>query len=84
MANEPILIDLRGQRCPLPVMNLRREMKKVQPGARVTALVSDPAAITDVKAFCASAGHDILGDPAQKLDRSPYWEFTIDAAKLIP
>lgn len=44
-------LDLRGQRCPAPVIALGRQAK-LTPGARVALLADDPAARFDVPAWC--------------------------------
>lgn len=48
-------IDARGLRCPLPVLRLRRAAEEAGGGV-VELLASDPAARTDVPAFCAQKG----------------------------
>ena len=49
-------VDARGLRCPLPVLRLRREAEAVAPGGVVELLATDPAARTDVPAFCTQKG----------------------------
>lgn len=48
-------IDARGLRCPLPVLRLRRVAEEAGSGI-VELLATDPAARTDVPAFCAQKG----------------------------
>lgn len=54
--SEMYCIDARGLRCPLPVLRLRREAEAMTPGAHVELLATDPAARTDVPAFCMQKG----------------------------
>lgn len=49
-------IDARGLRCPLPVLRLRRVAEAVEPGSVIELVATDPAARTDVPAFCAQKG----------------------------
>ena len=54
-------IDARGLLCPLPVLKLRKRLAALAPGARVTLIATDRAAMIDVPHFCAQTGH-ILHD----------------------
>ena len=59
------LIDARDLLCPLPVLRLRRALNAAAPGAVVTLLATDPAAVLDVPHFCAEAGHALLATEAR-------------------
>ena len=48
-------IDARGLRCPLPVLRLRRAAEEAGEGI-MELLATDPAARTDVPAYCAQKG----------------------------
>ncbi|GAA1895315.1 sulfurtransferase TusA family protein [Lapillicoccus jejuensis] len=66
-------VDARGQRCPLPVIRLARAAADLGPGALVRVLATDPAAATDVPAFCRMRGHALVatqdaGDGATAYD----------------
>lgn len=54
--SDPHRVDARGMRCPLPVLRLRREAEAVASGGVIELLATDPAARTDVPAFCAQKG----------------------------
>jgi TusA-related sulfurtransferase len=47
-----VVLDERGRLCPLPVIALARAAAD-DPAARVLLLADDPAAETDVPAWCA-------------------------------
>lgn len=52
-----VVVDARGERCPLPVIRLARAVRDV-PGLRlVTVLATDEAAAHDVPAWCRMRGH---------------------------
>ena len=53
-------IDARHMLCPLPVLRLRKVLAAAQPGAEVTLIATDPAAVLDVPHFCAEGGHTLL------------------------
>ncbi|WP_411285241.1 sulfurtransferase TusA family protein [Lapillicoccus sp.] len=59
-APSPVLLDARGQRCPMPVIRLGALLKDLPPGAGVLLLATDPAARTDVPAFCRMRRHDLV------------------------
>ncbi len=54
------IVDARGLLCPLPVLRLRKRMRALKPGARITLLADDPAAVIDVPHFCSEAGHTLV------------------------
>ncbi len=54
------VIDARGLRCPLPVIRLAQHSVKLQAGAIVTVLTTDPAAKVDIPAWARMRGHLLL------------------------
>jgi tRNA 2-thiouridine synthesizing protein A len=59
--NPDLVLDCRGKRCPLPVIELARRIDAVAIGGIVAVVADDPAASTDVPAWCRLRGHDYLG-----------------------
>jgi TusA-related sulfurtransferase len=59
---DPLLVDARGRRCPLPVIDLARAAADAGPGAEITVLADDPAARTDIPAWCRLRGHTYVGE----------------------
>lgn len=55
------VVDARGLRCPLPVIELAKLAARSAPGQVLTLLADDPASATDVPAWCRLQGHDLLG-----------------------
>lgn len=53
-----VLLDERGRLCPLPVIALGRAAA-ADPAARLLLLADDPAAATDVPAWCALRGRTL-------------------------
>lgn len=60
MADDEILVDARGHRCPVPTLRLRRALEAAPAGARVRLLADDPLARIDVPHFAAQAGALVL------------------------
>jgi TusA-related sulfurtransferase len=57
---EPIDVDARGRRCPLPVIDLARAASLAPRGALIEVLADDPAATSDIPAWCRMRGHTYL------------------------
>ncbi len=55
-----LLIDVRGLKCPLPVLKAARRMRPHRAGARFVLLTDDPMAAIDVPNFCREGGHRLL------------------------
>jgi len=60
MADDEILVDARGHRCPVPTLRLRRALEGAPAGARVRLYADDPLARIDVPHFAAQAGATVL------------------------
>ena len=53
----PQEIDLRGLRCPLPVIRMGATARRLPPGTRLRVLTDDPLARLDVPHALRQAGH---------------------------
>lgn len=53
-------LDCRGQLCPLPVITLARRIGEVEVGETVTVLADDPAAATDIPAWCRMRSQELV------------------------
>jgi tRNA 2-thiouridine synthesizing protein A len=54
--SDPILLDAKGLKCPLPVLKARKALKTVPPGGILRVLATDPGAVKDFEHFCATTG----------------------------
>jgi TusA-related sulfurtransferase len=59
-------------RCPQPVIELARRIGDVPAGGVVAVLADDPAAATDVPAWCRLRGHEYLGTETSDSGASSY------------
>jgi tRNA 2-thiouridine synthesizing protein A len=50
------LLDARGLACPLPAVKARGALARIEPGAALVVLATDPEAPIDVAAVAADAG----------------------------
>jgi cysteine desulfurase len=66
------VIDSRGRRCPLPILDLARYLPKVGVGSEVTVLADDPAAASDIAAWCRMQGQRLLSSVEQPDGSSAY------------
>ncbi|MEV0650932.1 sulfurtransferase TusA family protein [Phytomonospora sp. NPDC050363] len=55
------VLDCRGKRCPLPVINLAKHSGHAAPGTIVRVLADDPAAALDIPAWCRMRDREFLG-----------------------
>ena len=62
---EKVALDLRGLKCPLPVLRARKAAKGLSPGTLLEVLASDPRARDDFPAFCENDGHALLDCAAE-------------------
>ena len=58
--NDPILVDARGHRCPVPTLRLQRALTGASDGQVVRLLADDPMARIDVPHFAAQNGCSVL------------------------
>lgn len=51
------LLDLRGLKCPLPVLRAEKRLAQLPAGARLALLATDPLARIDIPLYCRQHGH---------------------------
>ena len=61
MTEPAVVIDVVGQRCPLPVIELAKRIADVPVGAVVEVISDDPAAATDIPAWCRMREQEYVG-----------------------
>jgi tRNA 2-thiouridine synthesizing protein A len=49
---EPVVIDARGHRCPVPTLKLQKQMHATAEDTSVILIADDPMAQIDVPHFC--------------------------------
>ncbi len=53
-------VDCRGVLCPMPIIRLREQMDKAQPGQIIHLVATDPASVHDMPAFARNTGNELL------------------------
>jgi len=64
VADPDLLLDCRGMLCPLPIIELGKAWPDTSPGDLVDLVSDDPAAATDVAAWCRMRGQELVGQTA--------------------
>ena len=54
-------LDCRGLSCPMPILKLAGQMKKIKKGEVLELLGTDPGSKADVPAWCKKTGNEFLG-----------------------
>lgn len=54
------ILDLKGLKCPLPVLKTRKAMTRLSNGDQLTVLTTDPMAEIDIPHFCRENGHTLI------------------------
>lgn len=60
-----VRLNERGHRCPMPVVAVARAAKGASPGTVISVACTDPAAASDIPAWCDMRGVDFLGSVAE-------------------
>lgn len=60
MPNTAQLYDLRGLKCPLPVLKTRKRLSAMRRGEELLIETSDPLAGIDIPHFCHEDGHQLM------------------------
>jgi tRNA 2-thiouridine synthesizing protein A len=55
-----ISYDLRGLKCPLPVLKTRKKLELLPSGTLLRVETTDPLAGIDIPHFCNQDGHELL------------------------
>ena len=54
------IYDLRGLKCPLPVLKARKRLAAMPAGSRLWIETTDPLAVIDIPAFCRDDRHQLV------------------------
>lgn len=57
-------LDCRGLPCPRPIIELGRQIERVDVGETISVVANDPAAAVDVPAWCRMRGQEFVGADA--------------------
>jgi tRNA 2-thiouridine synthesizing protein A len=54
------VLDLRGLKCPLPVLKTRKRIRGMVAGNRLWVEATDPLSVVDIPHFCREDGHLLI------------------------
>jgi TusA-related sulfurtransferase len=57
-----VILDARGRRCPLPILDLARRIGEVAVGETLGVEADDPAAGPDIRAWCRMRAHEFVAE----------------------
>ena len=57
-----VVQDSIGQMCPMPIVMMAKNMKKMAPGQILEIHADDDGAHADVPAWCEQTGNEFLGE----------------------
>ena len=57
---QKIVYDLRGLKCPLPVLRSRKKLAALKAGDVLTVETTDPLAVIDIAHMCNEDGHRLV------------------------
>lgn len=66
MSETTVQLDLRGLKCPLPVIKTRRRISDMSAGELIQVETTDPLAVIDIPHFCNEDGHAL--EESEKLE----------------
>jgi tRNA 2-thiouridine synthesizing protein A len=68
-----LTIDALGKKCPIPIIMLADRIREVPIGALIAVLADDPAAKTDLPAWCALKSQEFV----RRDDLPEGWSFLV-------
>ncbi|HEV2451343.1 MAG TPA: sulfurtransferase TusA family protein [Streptosporangiaceae bacterium] len=68
-----LTVDALGRKCPIPIIMLAERIREVPIGATVSVLADDPAARTDLPAWCGMKAHTFIMETALPVG----WSFLV-------
>ena len=71
------VLDLRGLRCPQPVLRAKKALRTIPAGGTLVLECTDPLTVIDVPHFCNQTGHALSAQEQKKEQQSKLYIFTI-------
>lgn len=60
MNTETNTLDARGLNCPLPILRTKKALNKMDMGAQLNIISTDPGSVKDFQAFCDQTGNRLI------------------------
>lgn len=66
-SDQPVRLDLRGLKCPLPALHTRRALERAAPGTRLVVECTDPMTVIDIPHLVRQLGDELEGQETAAL-----------------
>ena len=53
-------LDVRGLKCPMPLLKAKRALNGMNPGELIQVTATDPGSVKDFRVFSKQSGHALL------------------------
>lgn len=53
-------LDARAQKCPMPIVQISKTMRVMEPGQVLEVLADDPVFLPDAKAWCRKTDNELM------------------------
>jgi len=73
MIDEPIVLDVLGTRCPIPVKKIRQKLREIPESSILHVLGDDPESLHDIPVLLNRLGLE----PAKISEEGTGWKFII-------
>jgi tRNA 2-thiouridine synthesizing protein A len=57
---QPILLDVKGLNCPMPLLKAKKALNEMEPGMLLHVIATDPGSVRDFEVFSNQSGHALL------------------------
>lgn len=57
---EPTLLDVTGLNCPMPLLKAKQALNRLEGGALLHVVATDPGSERDFEVFAAQSGHELV------------------------
>ncbi len=57
---EPIVLDVCGLNCPMPLLKAKQALNGLAPGALLRVIATDPGSVRDFEVFAQQSGNALL------------------------
>jgi tRNA 2-thiouridine synthesizing protein A len=63
-------LDVRGAKCPLPIIKAKKEIDALAVGDRLEVLATDPGSMADFRGWAKTARHAALREQREDVDEA--------------
>lgn len=64
------VLDVRGAKCPIPIVKAKKEIDLMQPGERLQVLATDPGSVADFQGWAKTSRTAVLVEQTNSVDEA--------------